>query len=58
MVDFPLIDDENEVGKFKFTLFTFYCEPFEAVLAHIIKKSVSTISFVLYKFFIFIFKSL
>lgn len=58
MVDLPLTDDENELEKFKFTLFTFYCEPFEAVLANIIKKSVSTISFVLYKFFIFIFKSL
>lgn len=52
MVDFPLTDDKNGVGKFKFTLFTFYCEPSEDVLANIIKKPLSTISFVPYKFFI------
>lgn len=58
IVDFPLTDDKNEVGKFKFTLFTYYCEPSEDVLANIIMKPVSTISFVLYKFFIFVFKYL
>lgn len=50
MVDFPLADDKNEAEKFKFTLFIFYCEPSEDVLANIIKKLVSNIGFVLYKF--------
>lgn len=53
MVDFPLADDKNEAEKFKFTLFTFYCEPSEDVLANIIKKLVSNIGFVFYKFFYF-----
>lgn len=39
MVDFPFTDDENEVGKFKFTFsFTFYYATFKALLANHMKK--------------------
>lgn len=39
MVDFPLTDDENEVGKFKFTFsFTYYYALLKALLANDMKK--------------------